>query len=76
MSDSTLAEPRTRPSLERGTPVEVRDRFEGRWAGGFEIDGFDGENYTIRRLSDGSVLPVSFTRDDVRRERSRQTWWT
>ena len=54
MIDSALAEPTTRPSLEPGTPVEVRDRFEGRWAGGFEIDGFDGARYTIRRLSDGS----------------------
>jgi len=31
--------------------------------------------YVIRRLSDGSVLPVPLPLDDVRRERRRQTWW-
>ena len=31
--------------------------------------------YRIRRMSDGSVLGELFSRDDVRRERSRQGFW-
>ena len=76
MSEAALADPQTRPALEPGTAVEVRDRFEGRWSGGFEVDRLDGDRYVIRRLSDASLLPVTFSRDDVRRERTRQTWWT
>jgi len=76
MSEAALADPPTRPALESGTAVEVRDRFEGRWSGGFEVDRLDGDRYVIRRLSDASLLPVTFSRDDVRRERTRQTWWT
>ena len=76
MSEAALAEPQTRPAIEPGTAVEVRDRFEGRWAGGFEVADTEGDDYVIRRLSDGSVLPVRFRRDDVRRVRSRSTWWT
>jgi hypothetical protein len=29
----------------------------------------------VRRRSDGSILPVMFTEDDLREERRRQTWW-
>jgi hypothetical protein len=31
--------------------------------------------YRIRRLSDGSILNDLFSRDDVRRQRSRQGFW-
>lgn len=51
--------------------VEVRDRFEGRWTGEFEVidvvvlsDGRPG--YLLRRLSDGATLPTAFTGDEVR----------
>jgi hypothetical protein len=54
--------------LER---VEVRDRFQGRWAGEFEVaevvtmaDGRAG--YLLRRLSDGARLPSPFTGEEVR----------
>lgn len=61
--------------LKAGTAVEVRSRFEGSWSRGFEIEEALDEGYRIRRLSDGSVLPVVLHPDEIRRERRRQTWW-
>ena len=65
--------------LQAGTKVEVRDRFAQTWRRGFEVaepvDGDDGDGYRIRRLSDGVVLPVVFSTEEVRRERSRDWWW-
>jgi hypothetical protein len=67
----------TRRGLKPGTRIEVRNRFDGGWSAGFEVadlDG-DGDGYLVRRISDGSLLPVPLPRGDVRRERRRQTWW-
>lgn len=65
--------------MSPGTHVEVRSRFESRWARGFEIADLADENglrrYKVRRRSDGSILPVLFGEDDVREERRRGTWW-
>jgi len=62
-----------------GTRVEVRSRFESKWSRGFEIadceQNGDQARYKVRRRSDGSILPVSFTEDDLREERRRSTWW-
>ena len=64
-----------------GTRVEVRGRFEAQWSRGFEIaeqaDGpaGEGERYRVRRRSDNSILPVTFSADDLREERRRGTWW-
>jgi hypothetical protein len=34
------------------------------------------DGYRVRRLSDGSVLPVVFTPEDLRKERKKQgLWW-
>jgi hypothetical protein len=60
-------------SLEPGTAVEVRNRFEQRWARGFEIVEMVDDGYRVRRLSDGSVLPVTIAAEDVRPEREK--WW-
>ena len=62
--------------LAPGTTVEVRSRLESRrWSRGFEIaEAVDG-GYRLRRLSDGSLMPVIFAADDVRTERRRGTWW-
>jgi hypothetical protein len=66
--------------VDTGTRVEVRSRFDRGWARGFEvaevIGGVD-PGYRIRRRSDGSVLPVVFSPDDVREERRRTNdmWW-
>jgi hypothetical protein len=65
-----------------GTRVEVRSRFDDRWARGFEVaeviastDALKAQQYRVRRRSDGSVLPVLFDDDDVREERRRSMWW-
>jgi hypothetical protein len=65
--------------VKPGTRVEVRGRFESRWSRGFEVvnceDAQGDTRYQVRRRSDGSILPVLFTEDDLREERRRQTWW-
>jgi hypothetical protein len=68
--------------VHAGTRVEVRSRFEQRWTRGFEVSEVvqadEGElRYRVRRRSDGSILPVTFTGDDLREERRRQPpWWS
>lgn len=64
-------------SLEPGTRVEVRGRFEGRWSRGFEIAGVEDDRYRVRRMSDGWVLPATFTAEELRPERRRREglWW-
>lgn len=52
--------------LAEGTWVEVRTRFDGRWAAGFRVAAADGEGYLIARRSDGQVLPVLFGHDEIR----------
>lgn len=62
--------------LHPGTRVEVRNRFDGSWAPGFELaELVDDQVWQVRRLSDGIVLPRPFPHEEVRRERRRQTWW-
>jgi hypothetical protein len=61
--------------IKPGTRVEVRSRFDGRFANGFEIAEALTAGYRVRRLSDGSVLPVEFEPEDVRKERKRQNFW-
>ncbi len=50
--------------------VEVRTRFDGRWASGFELIGTEtddnGERYLVRRRSDHAILPATFARDEIR----------
>ena len=58
----------------------MRSRFDRAWARGFEVaETVPGANpgYRIRRRSDGSILPVVFSSDDVREERRRTNdmWW-
>lgn len=66
--------------MDSGTRVEVRSRFDRAWARGFElvetISGAD-PGYRVRRRSDGSVLPVVFSTEEVREERRRTNdmWW-
>jgi hypothetical protein len=64
------------PTLAAGAVIDVRNRFDGRWAHGFEVVAADDGGYRVRRLSDGRELPSLFDADDVRpRERKRGTWW-
>lgn len=72
MSDmSDMSEPPLRP----GTRVEVRKRLDGDWARGFEVVDGGPDGYRLRRLSDGGELPLTFSDDDVRKEKKRGTWW-
>ena len=52
--------------LEVGRAVEVRRRFDRAWAKGFVIDARTDDGYSLRRTSDGALLPVSFPAADVR----------
>jgi hypothetical protein len=63
--------------LAAGSAVEVRNRFDGHWARGFEVVAVVDAGYRIRRLSDGLELPSTFSGDDVRakRDRKRGMWW-
>ena len=64
-----------RSPLPPGTKVDVRNRYQGTWVRGFEVADVTETGYRIRRLSDGSILPELFIREDVRRERKRQGFW-
>jgi len=61
--------------LVPGDQVEVRNRFDGRWARGFEITGVTARGLRVRRLSDGRELPEEFSVGEVRRPRARATPW-
>jgi hypothetical protein len=68
--------------MQPGTRIEVRSRFDRRWARGFEVDACVAEasdrpaGYRVRRRSDGAVLPSLFVDDEVREERrGRSMWW-
>lgn len=60
--------------LAPGTKVEVRRRYDNRWAQGFEVAAVDGDGYLVRRRSDGTVIPTPFSRAYLRRER-QSDWW-
>ncbi len=49
-----------------GTAIEVQRRFDHGWARGFSVERIDEDGYTVRRESDGSVLPVTFPAAEVR----------
>jgi hypothetical protein len=68
---SSIDEAQLRP----GTKVEVRRRFDAKWARGFEVIETTGEHYRLRRVSDGETLPVPFAHADVRREKHQNNWW-
>ena len=51
--------------------VEVRTRFDGRWAPGFEVVAADRDGCRVRRRPDGFVLPAAFRSADVRPRRPR-----
>ena len=57
------------------TRVEIRRRFDHEWARGFTVAEIENDGYRVLRVSDGFVLPVVFTFEEVRRERKRSMWW-
>ena len=61
--------------LPAGTHVEVRNRYLGTWARGFEVVASVDGTYEVR-ISDSSVMPDVFKPEDVRPSRRRQgLWW-
>jgi hypothetical protein len=52
--------------MELTLPVEVRNHYDGRWAGGFQVAEETPSGYRLRRLSDDSILPAEFSTEDVR----------
>ncbi len=61
--------------FEPGTRVEVLQRFDARWARGFEVVSVVDGGYRVKRTSDSAELPAVFPASEVRRERRRDTWW-
>ena len=56
-----------RSAMVPGRSVRVRNRFTGHPSGGFELveRGPSGEEWSVRRRSDGVVLPALFRREDL-----------
>jgi hypothetical protein len=63
------------PLFDPGTRVEVRRRFDAKWARGFEVLEHTDGRYRLRRLSDGAALPVLFPEGDIRAEKRNNSWW-
>ena len=54
---------------EVGDLVEVATRFTGSWSRGFVVAGVEQQAYRLRRLSDGHVLPITFSAHELRADR-------
>jgi hypothetical protein len=54
------------PQLQPGARVQVLNRFSGDWTGIFEVERETGDGYELRRVSDGCVLPNTFSPSEVR----------
>jgi hypothetical protein len=59
-------QPGSAPSPEVGMKVAVRNRYLGTWSAGFEVVALHLDGYSIRRTSDGAVLPEVIPFNDVR----------
>jgi hypothetical protein len=53
-------------NIAPGLEVEVRTRFTAHWSSGFEVDRVVGDRVLIRRRSDGVVLPLALSADEIR----------
>jgi hypothetical protein len=60
--DITATSTRLRPGMR----VEVSTRYQGDWANGFEVVSVEIGGCRVRRISDGSLLPVEFAYPRVR----------
>jgi hypothetical protein len=49
-----------------GTEVEVRTRYLSNWTTGFEVVSVNGDRVGLRRRSDGAILPVALSVEDIR----------
>jgi len=62
----TPKQPGTAATPDVGMKVAVRNRYLGTWSAGFEVMALHLEGYSIRRTSDGAVLPGVIPFSDVR----------
>lgn len=62
---------RHRPDLRVGDRVELRVRYTNGWSDGFEVAELVDGGYSVRRLSDGRLLPSPTGQDDVREDNRR-----
>ena len=63
--------PGVEPAGGRGfQAVEVRNRYDGRWTGGYDIVEVDivgaEARYQLRRRGDGTLLPGWFSQEEIR----------
>jgi hypothetical protein len=58
-----------------GMKVAVRNRYLGTWSAGFEVVALHLDGYSIRRTSDGAVLPEVIPFNDVREPWSPADDW-
>lgn len=54
--------------LGPGTRVEVRSGYRTSWVRGFEVAKIEEGEYSVRRVSDGHVLPETFDAGELRQE--------
>jgi hypothetical protein len=67
MDEHNGARPDPESNLPRGARVQVRSRFNGDWASGFQVFAAQPNGrYRVRRLSDLSMLPITFAESDLR----------
>ena len=59
------------PGPEVGDLVEVATRFTGSWSRGFVVADVEKHAYHLRRLSDGQILPITFSAHELRADRRR-----
>jgi hypothetical protein len=52
--------------FESGAFVEVRNRFDGSWCPGFQVERAMVDGYVVRRCRDGALLPGAFAATAVR----------
>jgi hypothetical protein len=53
--------------LPSGVRVQIRNRFDGAWASGYQVVAAQpGGGYLVRRTSDHSVLPITFADTEMR----------
>lgn len=62
MADTAVADAVIGP----GSVVEVRTRFDGRWAAGYVAEAVVSAGYVLRRACDGRLVPGVFAPDEVR----------
>lgn len=52
--------------LESGAFIEVRNRYDGSWCPGFQVERALTNGYVVRRCRDGALLPGAFDAAAVR----------